>query len=435
MDFNMGYQLLWLFFIYSFLGWVGESIYAAIRQKQFVNRGLLNGPLCCIYGVAALVFSLGLQELDTAPVFLFLGSAILGGLIEWLTGRLLERFFRRRWWDYSRRRFNLDGYVSLESFLLWGVGGTLGILFVNPLLLTGFAMLPQRVVRIALLVVLGLSIVDAVGTVCALLGLERRERQLQQEINARLLESSNRLNAWIVGRVSRRMKLAHPSAARRYRRPADEAVFASGCGFYKVVWLFVLGSLLGDIVETIFCRFSMGYWMSRSSLVWGPFSIVWGFALAVGTVMLYNYRDRSDSFLFLFGTFLGGAYEYLCSVLSELAFGKVFWDYSEIPFNLGGRINLLYCFFWGIAAVLWLKYVYPAAAKWIERIPIRVGTVLTWVMVVFMVCNMAVSFLALVRSAQREAGVAATNVVEELLDTYYSDEVLDVIYPAAKSTQ
>ncbi|MCD7843385.1 MAG: putative ABC transporter permease, partial [Clostridiales bacterium] len=158
-------------------------------------------------------------------------------------------------------------------------------------------------------------------------------------------------------------------------------------------------------------------------------------ALAVGTVMLYNYRDRSDSFLFLFGTFLGGAYEYLCSVLSELAFGKVFWDYSEIPFNLGGRINLLYCFFWGIAAVLWLKYVYPVAAKWIERIPIRVGTVLTWVMVVFMVCNMAVSFLALVRSSQREVGVEATNIVDQLLDEYYSDEVLDVIYPAAQSTR
>lgn len=63
--------------------------------------------------------------------------------------------------------------------------------------------------------------------------------------------------------------------------------------------------------------------------------------------------------MFLTGTLLGGAYEYLCSVFTELVFGKVFWDYSKIPFNLGGRINLLYCFFWGIAAVVWFKILFP----------------------------------------------------------------------------
>ena len=84
--------------------------------------------------------------------------------------------------------------------------------------------------------------------------------------------------------------------------------------------------------------------MSRSSLVWGPFSIVWGLAIALVTQVLYKYKDRSAFWLFGMGTLLGGAYEYLCSVFTELVFGKVFWDYSWMPFNLGGRINLLYCF-------------------------------------------------------------------------------------------
>lgn len=88
---------------------------------------------------------------------------------------------------------------------------------------------------------------------------------------------------------------------------------------------------------------------------------VW--AIMIATKMLYNYRERSDGFLFVLGTVLGGAYEYLCSVFTELAFGVVFWDYSEIPFNLGGRINLLYCFFWGIAAVVWLKNALSAAVR------------------------------------------------------------------------
>ena len=105
--------------------------------------------------------------------------------------------------------------------------------------------------------------------------------------------------------------------------------------------------------------------MSRSSLVWGPFSIVWGLAIALVTVMLYRYKDRSSMFLFLTGTVLGGAYEYLCSVLTEIMFGTVFWDYSKIPFNLGGRINLLYCFFWGFAAVIWFKALYPKFSEWV----------------------------------------------------------------------
>ena len=82
-----------------------------------------------------------------------------------------------------------------------------------------------------------------------------------------------------------------------------------------------MGAFIGDIVETIFCRVTMGVWMSRSSVVWGPFSIVWGLGIALATAMLYRYKDRSESFLFITGTLLGGAFEYLCSVFTEVVFG------------------------------------------------------------------------------------------------------------------
>lgn len=96
--------------------------------------------------------------------------------------------------------------------------------------------------------------------------------------------------------------------------------------------------------------------MSRSSVVWGDFSIVWGLAIAAVTALLYKYRNRSQQFLFWMGTFLGGAYEYICSVFTEIVFGTVFWDYSDIPFNLGGRINLLYCFSGDLLQWHGLKY-------------------------------------------------------------------------------
>ena len=212
-------------------------------------------------------------------------------------------------------------------------------------------------------------------------------------------------------------------------------VFAAGCGFYKIVLLFFVGAFLGDITETIFCRITAGVWMSRSSVVWGPFSIVWGLAIALVTAMLYKYKDKSDSFLFIIGTLLGGAYEYLCSVFTEIVFGKVFWDYSEIPFNLGGRINLLYCFFWGIAAVVWFKKIYPYISAWIEKIPMLTGKMLTWFLIIFMVCNVAVSCIALVRYDERGKGVVAENSIQKWADEHYDDAKMEKIYPNAKATE
>ena len=118
--------------------------------------------------------------------------------------------------------------------------------------------------------------------------------------------------------------------------------------------------------------------------------MVWGLAIALVTVLLYKDRDKQEHHIFWVGVFLGGAYEYICSVFTELLFGKIFWDYSAMSFNLGGRINLLYCFFWGIAAVVWIKGIYPKAARLINIILKKTGCVLTGILMVFMVFNIFV---------------------------------------------
>ena len=145
--------------------------------------------------------------------------------------------------------------------------------------------------------------------------------------------------------------------------------------------------------------------MSRSSVVYGPFSLVWGFGAVLLTAILYQYRSRSDGFIFLFGTVLGGAYGYVCSVFTELVFDTSFWDYSHLPSNLGGRINLLFCFFWGIAAVLWLKLAYPALSRLIGHIshasPGREAADLGASHLA--VLNAGISSLAMTRYTQRSA--------------------------------
>ena len=158
---------------------------------------------------------------------------------------------------------------------------------------------------------------------------------------------------------------------------------------------------------------------------------MWGLAIALVTVLLYRYKDKSTSWLFVVGTVLGGAYEYLCSVASEVVFGAVFWDYSHIPFNLGGRINLLYCFFWGFAAVAWFKVFYPPISRWIEKIPRNFGRVLTWILCIFMVVDMAVSAMALIRYNARIEGVPAQNQVEIYLDEHFDDARMQKVYPKA----
>lgn len=425
------YELVWLFLIYSFAGWTIETIYAAIRKKKFVNRGILSGPLCIVYGVSATIMTLNLWELQEQYVFLFLGCMIYSSLIEWIAGHLLEWTHHGKWWDYSTIKWNLDGYICLPYSILWGILGVVGLTWINPLLLRLLHCIPDNAIAIIIWIALGLLMVDALGSVLTLTPLHNKFKTINKA-NNRITKATLRFGYLITSLVERRIHKAHPTFRTERVEKETSHMFAEGCSFYKIIWLFLLGAFIGDIVETIFCRFSMGYWMSRSSVVWGPFSIVWGLAIAGITMLLYKYRNRPDWFIFVLGTFLGGAYEYFCSVFTEIFFGTVFWDYSKIPFNLGGRINLLFCFFWGIAAVVWLKWLYPVISGWIEKAPVKTGKIITWIAIVFMLANILVSVMALSRYDARNDGIDAKNVIEEMIDTHFPDERMKKIYPNAK---
>ena len=324
----------------------------------------------------------------------------------------------------------------MPASAVWGVLGVLAFRWGNPLLTRLFALLPGSLGKILLWILLLALAADMLATVLILTGKTRRIEQWQS-VDSLFASLSVRLELRLSSLVNRRLERACPrertAGEEKELKTASAEGFAAGCSFYKIFLLFVIGCVLGDLTETVFCRITAGVWMSRSSLVWGPFSIVWGLAIALATWFLYNYRDRSDGFLFAFGTFLGGAYEYICSVFTEIVFGKVFWDYSDIPFNLGGRINLLYCFFWGIAAVVWLKKFYPVISRWIEKIPMKFGKIITWILIVFMVANMLVSTLALARYDERAHQKPAANAIEQTIDAHFPDARMEKIYPNAKA--
>ena len=426
-------QLAWFFLIYSILGWCISVAFCAIKKHSFVNPGFLNLPVSPIYGIGAVLSTVFLSELTHCPLFFILGSCVLSGILVITTGVALERMLHRRWWDFSDHKFHFHGYISLPLLLVLGVGAWLCVSFLNPLLALVLGDLPPLLSRILVLVGLGLVALDLALSLGITVQMGVRIRRLEQ-LSRDFQELTALFGHAITRRVQTRMLHAFPNLeqAAPSQKPKP-TVFAQGCSPTKLIWIFFIAALLGDIIETLFCRATMGIWMSRSSLIYGPFSIVWGLGAVMFTALLYRYKDKSEGYLFLAGTIVGGVYEYVCSVFTELVFGTVFWDYSAIPFNLGGRINLLYCFFWGISAAVWMKVLYPRLSRLIERIPMKAGKVLTWVIVVFMVFNMAISALALGRYQQRQSAPdAPTNGFTEFLDHYYPDERIHQVYPNMK---
>lgn len=431
------YQLLWFFLLYAFLGWMAETTLAALKRRRMINRGFLNVPFSPTYGLGAILFALFLPELRTAPVFLFLGGMILATFLEFVTGAALEHIFHQKWWDYSQERFHFEGHICLKYSIIWGLLALLCLFLLNPLFLTLTQLIPTSVGNVILLVIYGLLILDFVGSWAAVLQLHGAIKQEVNEVSKFLRRMTAALDNAVTRYIQHRMARAYPNLERTqlvqtHSAPAVKRErFAQGCGFYKLAVLFFVSSFLGDITETIFCYVTGGVLMSRSSVIYGPFSIVWGLGCVLLTAILYKYRDRSDRSIFFVGTILGGAYEYACSVFTELVFGTVFWDYSHIPFNLGGRINLLFCFFWGMVAIVWLKGIYPRLSKLIEKIPMRWGVTGTWVMVVFMVCNILISGLAMARYTQRSLGQAEDSTLGIFLDTHYPDSLIEWVYPNA----
>ena len=429
MDLNF-YTLSVIYLVYSFLGWVGETVVATIKGRQFTNRGMASGPFCFVYGTAGVLLAVGLADLRTNWLALFAGSFLIATVVEWVTAKFLERVHHRRWWDYSGKKFNLDGYVCLQYSVLWGVLGAVSVRWGNDLLLRLCAVFPPLLFHIAVWVSMSIAALDQISAAVVVERYAAKHPRLEQ-LGQELGKGKSRLQQKIAASVERRIQKAYPEAA----RPEPTTTAEKAMSFSDLVWLFVVGAFLGDVVETIFCRVTAGVWMSRSSLVWGPFSVVWGLALVLAAVLLRGSERKSESRIFWFGVILGGAYEYVCSAVTELLFGTVFWDYSGFKFNLGGRINLLYCFFWGIAAVAWIRYGYPLVAKGMNKLKTHIRPWMTAALAVFMAVNMGMSALALARYDARTSGVEAATPLAVFLDAHFDNARMERIYPNAKKVE
>ena len=226
-----------------------------------------------------------------------------------------------------------------------------------------------------------------------------------------------------------------PTNAQIDYREKQEAHFAQGMTFYKLFWVFFIGCFAGVVLATIYCLIQRGHYESRVGLIYGPFNLVYGIGALCLSGALYQFRNRGRVFSFVGGFVVGSVVEYACSWFQEVCFGSTSWDYSNMPYNLNGRICLLYSIFWGILGIFWIKDIYPRMAKWILKIPNKVGKPLTWVLLVFMVFNSVMTLFTSLRWTARREGVEPRNAFEAYLDEHYPDERMQKIFANAEFTE
>lgn len=263
---------------------------------------------------------ISLEDLENQPFFLFLGCMIIATTIEWFAGKILERMNQRKWWDYSDKKWNFDGYICLQYSVLWGVLGVLAVKFGDEDFTRLFHLIPRPFGNILVGIAFAGIIVDMSVSSAAALRIGRPTKAAVRW-NRKVAVVTGKFTALIVGHVERRMEKAYPLIQVAREEAEKEGRFAEGCGFYKLFWLFVIGSLLGDLVETIFCRITAGVWMSRSSLVWGPFSIIWEWRL-LRQQFFYIRTERSRTGIFLWSARSWAALMSTCAVFSPNCFSE-----------------------------------------------------------------------------------------------------------------
>ena len=193
---------LWLM-IYSVIGWVYESTICSIGQRKLINRGFLNGPYCPIYGTGAVLVLLVLGRIQN-PVLLFFAGAVLTCSLEYLTSWLMEKLFHARWWDYSKRKFNIGGRVCLIGAVVFGAFSVVLILVLHPFIKS----LTDRLTDPALNIICAMLFVgivsDLIVTVKGLLGthavfaeyavlLQQKRRELSEKLRLGAEEGRERI--------------------------------------------------------------------------------------------------------------------------------------------------------------------------------------------------------------------------------------------------
>lgn len=181
-----------LFIIYSFIGWSIEVVGKLIEKHKFINRGFLVGPICPIYGWGCIAIILLLSKYKSSPIVLFLMAIIICSILEYFTSYFMEKLFHVRWWDYTRRKYNINGRICAETMIPFGLLGCLVVYVVNPIFTGLLNKIPVNTLNILAIIIFTLYIIDNVVSLSVMFGfkgtLKTVEKDGTEEITKKVRE-------------------------------------------------------------------------------------------------------------------------------------------------------------------------------------------------------------------------------------------------------
>lgn len=365
---------LWYFVLFSFFGWIIEVLRSILLEKHFSNNGFLTSPFCTRYGLCAVICYLSMKPFEQNKFILFIGSAAVMSSILIVIGYITHKLLKFKPWDFSSASFNMGSYMTLPYALLLGIIGVMLVVAIIPVITTAIDLIPfwlSLIIVLSLCACILIDFVFSVITTLRLLGKIKKLKNIsellekgasEQEI-ANLEQNYNRL--FTANILRKRLAHAFPGLTyidyvkeigdkieeikednkKEYAQEfenEEEKPFAFGFCFTKLFYLFVIGSFLGTIFETVWALLTEGHFEVRVGMVYGPFIPVYGGGACFLTAVLYKLYKLSDTLIFVISAVVGAGFEYFCSWFQEAVFGTISWDYSNTPFNIDGRTNLMY---------------------------------------------------------------------------------------------
>ena len=203
-------QMVIIFALISFGGWVYETIYCSVVEGEFTKRGFLFGPTCPIYGIGAIAEWLVLGQISN-PIIVFIIGAVLATVIEYSTGLFLERRFKKKWWDYSMFKFNLHGRICPQASAVFGAFSVTSVFVLVPTMLDVLMIFSKHTVSVVAFIVVTLYFLDTVASLLwngptthhkveaaaqdASMKVEEAAQNASQKVNAAAQNASQKANA------------------------------------------------------------------------------------------------------------------------------------------------------------------------------------------------------------------------------------------------
>lgn len=228
--------------------------------------------------------------------------------------------------------------------------------------------------------------------------------------------------------LSKEARTMDPQKRAQFEKKVDSRKPLKGyitLNFFNLFWIFVVCSILGLAIETVFHLAIYHAYQDRAGLLYGPFSPIYGFGGLFMTVALNRFHDKPILVIFLISALIGGAFEFTVSWIMQSAFGIVAWDYSGTFLSIDGRTNFMFMCFWGVLGVMWVKFLLPILLWMINKIPWKLRYTLTVVCFVFMVVDVVLTVQTIDCWYLREAGHAPNTPLEEFFNKHYDNAYME----------